>query len=76
MKNGTAIWVTASSYNPKISPKTCGTGWLVYCTKRKRKLFWSLFEFITKTGLYRGKILGLLAIHTLITVIEAYYSLG
>jgi len=76
MQNGTAIWVTDGSYNREIAPKVSGAGWLVYCTRRQRKLFGSFFEFSANAGSYRGELLGLLAIHTLIAAIEAYYSLG
>jgi hypothetical protein len=53
-----------------------GAGWLVYCIRRKRKLYGSFFEFSAKAGLYRGELLGLLAIHTLIRALEAYYLVG
>ena len=52
-----------------------GAGWLVYCTKRKRKLYGSFFERSPKAGSYRGELLGLLAIHTLIAALEQFYSL-
>ena len=49
---------------------------LEYCTRRQCKLFGSFFEFSAKAGSYRRELLGLLAIHTLIAAIEAYYLLG
>ena len=75
MKEGTAIWVTDGSYNRETAPKVSGAGCMVYCTRRKRKLFGSFFEFSAKAGSYCGELLGLLAIHTLIRALEVYYSL-
>jgi len=75
MTNGTAIWVTDGSYHRDAAPQVSGAGWLVYCTKRKRKLYGSFFERSPKAGSYRGELLGLLAIHTLIAALEQFYSL-
>ena len=75
MLNGTAIWVTDGSYIREIAPLISGAGWLVYCTTAKCKLHGSFFERSAKAGSYRGELLGLLAIHTLVAALEAYYSL-
>ncbi len=72
MQEGTVIWVTDGSYNWEVTPKVSGAGWVMYCTQRQRKLFGSFFEFNAKAGSYRGKLLVLLAIHTLIATIKAY----
>jgi hypothetical protein len=44
MQEGTAIWVTDGSYNRKVAPDVSGAGWLVYCTKRDKKLFGWFYE--------------------------------
>ena len=75
MLNGTVIWVTDGSYIREIAPLISGAGWLVYCTTAKCKLHGSFFERSAKAGSYRGELLGLLAIHTLVAALEAYYSL-
>jgi len=59
-----------------ITPKVSGAGWLAYCTKLQRKLFGYFFGFSSKAESYRGELLELLAIHTLIATLEAYYLLG
>ena len=75
IKNGAAIWVPDCSYNCTLAPYISGAGWLVYCTACKRKLCGSFSEYSHKAGLYRGELLGLLVIHTLLTVLEEYYQI-
>ena len=73
--NGTALWVTDGSYNRTVAPHTSGAGWLVYCTATKRKMTGFFYERSQRAGSYRAELLGLLAIHTLLAALEAYYKL-
>ena len=75
LKNGTAIWVTDGSFNRPIAPLVSGAGWIMYCTTTKQKLYGSFFERSPKAGSYRGELLGLLAIHTLVAAIESFFKI-
>ena len=75
MREGTAVWVTDGSYNKKVAPDVSGAGWLVYCTKRSKKLFGSFYERSPQAGSYRAELLGLLAVHTVILAMEDYHGL-
>ena len=75
MVSGTAIWVTDGSYNKDTAPLVSGAGWLIYCRKTKDRLMGSFFECSPKAGSYRGELLGLLALHTLIAALVEYYQL-
>ena len=75
IRNGTAIWATDGSFKKEVALFISGAGWIIYCTMCKRKLCGSFFEHSHQYGSYRGELLGLLAIHTLLSALEAYYSL-
>ena len=74
-KNSTAVWVTDGSYNRTVAPFVNGAGWIIYCTVCEKKLCGSFFEHSHKAGSYRGELLGLLAIHTLLAALEEFYSI-
>jgi hypothetical protein len=49
---------------------------LIYCTAKKKVVFkGSFYEWCDKAGSYRGKLLGLLAVHLLILAVEKFYGL-
>ena len=73
LSNGTAVWMTDRSYNPKVAPTVSGAGWILYCTEQKCKLYGSFFERSPRASSYRGKLLGLLAIHTFAVALEEAY---
>ena len=74
-RNGTAIWVTNGSYNKIFAPTVSGSGWLLYCTAKKQKLYGKFFERSGRAGSYRGELLGLLAIYTLCAALEELYKM-
>ena len=75
MTNGTAVWVTDGSYMKEISPTISGDGWILLCTQSGFRLCRSFVEYTSSAGLYRGELLGILAIHTLCAALKDYYSL-
>ena len=75
IENGSGIWVTDGSYNKKIAPLVSGAGWVFYCTVQEKKLYGTLYKFSTKAGSYRAELLGLLAIHVLMSALESFYNL-
>jgi hypothetical protein len=73
---GTAILVTDGSYSRKIRSEIDGAGWLIYCRSRKKVIFkGTTFEISTKAGSYRGELLGLLAVHLLVSAVEIFFDL-
>ncbi len=64
--NGTLIGVTDGSFNRHKAKSCSGSGWILVCTASKRTLRGSFYEISAAAGLYCGKLLGLVALHTLI----------
>ena len=76
IERGTTIWVTDGSYNKDIAPTISGAGWVIYCTETKKRFYGNFYEQSPSAGSYRGELLGLLALHTLATALEKYFSLA
>ncbi len=75
LETNTFIGATDGSYNRERASTVSGSGWLICCTRAKRLLHGSFYEISPKAGSYRGELLGLVALHTLITSIASYYKL-
>ena len=75
LETNTFIGVTDGSYNRERASTVSGSGWLICCTRSKRILRGSFYEISPKAGSYRGKLLGLVALHTLISGIASFYKL-
>jgi hypothetical protein len=73
--NGTLIGVTDRSYDKIKDQMVSGAGWLLTCRASHRTLQGSFYEISPKAGSYRGELLGLVAIHTLIFAIAKFYFL-
>ena len=76
ISTSSAVWVTDGLYNKDIAPLVSGAGWILYCKRTKQRLYESFFEVSPNAGSYRAELLGLLAIHLLVSVIEQYFGLG
>ena len=74
LTEGTAIWVTDESYVKEIAPDISGAGWILYCTGTKHILYGSFAEKLPYAGSYRGELLELLVIYTLVRAIEIFYK--
>ena len=72
--NGTSLAVIDGSYDREKAPTVSGLGWMIVCTACQRTLWGSFFEVSQSAGSYRGKLLGLVAIHTFATAIAQYFS--
>jgi hypothetical protein len=66
LEQGTAILATDGSYAHKKGPNVSGPGWVIACCRSGRMLKCSFFEFSSDASSYRGELLGLVAIHTLV----------
>jgi len=75
LANGTFLAVTNGSYDREKAPMVSGSGWIIVCTDCHRTLRGSFFEVSHSAGSYRGKLLGLVAIHTFAIAIARYFSL-
>jgi hypothetical protein len=73
--NGTLVGVTDGSYDRHKAKSCSGSGWILVCTTSKKTLRGSFYEITAVAGAYRGELLGLVALHTLILALANYYNL-
>ena len=64
LANGTFLAVTDGSYDRATAPTVSGLGLIIVCTACQCTLQGSFIEISRSAGSYRGKLLGLAAIHT------------
>jgi hypothetical protein len=74
LAKGTFLAVTDGSYDRTAVPRVSGSGWMIVCTACQRTLRGSFIEVSPSAGSYRGKLLGLVAIHTFATAIAQYFA--
>jgi hypothetical protein len=78
LTTGTVIFSTDGSFRPKADALVSGAGWVIACTKTRRTLEGSFYEWASLASSYQGELLGLVAIHTFIlvaaTLIITYYN--
>ena len=72
---GTAMMVADGSYSRDLDPHLCGTGWAIACTRSRNVVKGSFFERSLTASLYRGELLGMVAIHALVATAAAFYDL-
>ncbi len=73
--NRTLVSVMDGSFDRHTAKSYSGLGWILVCTASKRTLRGSFYEISAAAGPYRGKLLGLVALHTLIFMVADYYNL-
>jgi hypothetical protein len=74
LERGTAFLATDGSYNRKRGPNVSGAGWVIACRRLGNILKGSCFEFSSNASSYRGELLGLVAIHTLVLHACQFYQ--
>jgi hypothetical protein len=74
LTNGTLIGVTDGSYDRHKAKSCSGSGWILVCTASKRTLRGSFYEVSAAAGAYRGELLGLAALHSLILALANYHN--
>jgi hypothetical protein len=72
---GTFINVTNGSYDRIRTGTVSGAGWIICCTTTKKLLRGSIYETSPKAGSYRGELLGLVALHTMIVAVAKHFQL-
>jgi hypothetical protein len=75
LEEGSAILATNGSYSRMRGPDVCGSGWEISCQKSCKILNGSFYKFSSDASTYRGELLGLVALHTLILHVCQYYHL-
>ncbi len=75
LEQGTAILATDGSYSQTRGPHVSGAGWVIACRKTRRMLKGLFYENSGDASPYRGELLGLVALHTIILQICKYYHL-
>jgi hypothetical protein len=73
--NGTAILSIDGLYHRNKAPQASGAGWIIACRCTGRMLQGSFYELSIDASAYWGELLGLVALHTLLHRIFAYYKL-
>ncbi len=73
--NGTAILSTDGLYHRNKAPQASGAGWIIACRHTGRMLQGSFYKLSIDASGYQGELLGLVALHTLLHRIIAYYKL-
>lgn len=71
-KRNSIMWCTDGSFNRKTAPRVSGARWQAHCVITDRTLNGSFFEITDATGSYRGKQLGLCAMHHLIAALTIF----
>jgi hypothetical protein len=75
LTTGKFIGVTDGSYDRVHAGTVSGAGWIICCTMTKKLLQGSFYETSPKAGLYRGELLGLVALHTMIVAVAKHFQL-
>ncbi len=73
--NRTAILSTDGPFHRNKAPQVSGAGWIIACPQTGRMLQGSFYELSIDASAYRGELLGLVALHTLLHKIVTYYKI-
>jgi hypothetical protein len=69
------ISVTDGLHDRDRASMVSGSGWVICCSKSRKLLRCSFFKISPKAGSYRGELLGLVALHTLIVAVALFFEL-
>ncbi len=68
------IGVTDGSYDRERAKTVSRLGWIICCTRTRNLFRGSFYEILPKVGSYRGELLGLVALHTMIAAVAQFYK--
>ena len=75
LRKDTALLVTDGLFDRKKAPRVSGAGWIFCCIRMQQMLRGSFFKISLSASTYRGKLLGLVVIHTLALAVIQFYKL-
>ncbi len=75
LEEGMAILANNGSYSQTQGLDVCGAGWEIACLKSHEILNGPFYKFSSGASTYRGGLLGLVALHTLILRVCQHYHL-
>jgi hypothetical protein len=75
LREGSFIGVTDGSYDKDRAKTVSGLGWTICCIRTRNLLQGLFFEILPKAGSYRGELLGLVALHTMIAAVAQFYKI-
>jgi hypothetical protein len=64
------VAVSDGSYLPKLYPNLCSTALIFECTRGRGRLVVSFAEKSSSANTYRGKLLGLMAVHLILLAVS------
>ena len=67
--------VTDGSFDRKRAPLVSGAGWVITCRTAQKFLRGSFHETSVSASAYRGKLLGMVALHTFALALSQFHSL-
>jgi hypothetical protein len=70
IKEGTFVAVTDGLYTRKLYPNLCSTAFMLECTKGQGQMIGSFSKSLMVANVYRGELLGLMAIHLILLSIN------
>jgi hypothetical protein len=73
LTTGIFIGVTDRSYNRIRTGAVSGSGWIICFMQTRQILRGSFYKTSHNSGLYRGELLGLVALHTLIVAVAKHF---
>jgi hypothetical protein len=76
LTTGTFIGVTDGSYNRVCAGAVSSSGWIICCMQTRQLLQGSFYKTSHNAGSYRGELLGLLVLHTLIVAVAKHFQLA
>ena len=75
MEDGAIVCVIVRSYDRKVVSNISGAGLVLCCTKAKRMIRGNFYEKSKTLSSYRGELLGLVAIHTILLALCRFYNM-
>jgi hypothetical protein len=73
-EEGRAIWCTDGSFDRLQMPEVSSTGWVIFDPISKYHIKGSFFEISKDASAYRGKLLGLTALHLVAAAISELFG--
>ena len=73
-RNRTLLCVTGGSYTRHVYPDISEAGWIIQCRATGIEVKGSFAERLAAASSYRGKMMGMLAIHVFLLAVEEFHG--